>query len=248
MPALNFKNNTGQSKFTGTINYQGFNYDYIIYLTPLINPIEKQEIVSYFGNRKYKGKLCLEIDENRISESIDNDDISAFFIVNVAGIDNVASGSLQIYNWCEIKNGYDVWINDVCKISSDNVVLQEKTTPGSTGIPVDVMFILMEQLVFHNLGKKNIKLFVENVEPNASFLVPRYKKIGFKINTACVKKLQITNPEIDFDIVMEKKINPDINFSFFKLQQVIGGRYSRRKKINKRKLIKNKTYKRKYIK
>ena len=82
MPALNFKNNTGQSKFTGTINYQGFNYDYIIYLTPLINPIEKQEIVSYFGNRKYKGKLCLEIDENRISESLDNDDISAFFIVN----------------------------------------------------------------------------------------------------------------------------------------------------------------------
>ena len=57
MPALNFKNNTGQSKFTGTINYQGFNYDYIIYLTPLINPIEKQEIEDLYMSSGIKELL-----------------------------------------------------------------------------------------------------------------------------------------------------------------------------------------------
>lgn len=246
MPALNFENYTGESKFVGTINYQGFNYDYIIYLTPLTNRVEKNEIINYFGNRTYKGKSCLGIDEKIIRNTINNADVSAFFIVKVSDIDNEASGSLQIYNWCETRKGADVWINDVCKISSDNIILQEKTTPGSTGIPVDVMFILMEQLVIQNLGRRNIKLFVENQPSNANFLVPRYQKIGYKIDYVCGKKFSD-------DIVMEKQIYPDItiiDFSFLKMsqpQQIIGGKYKKRK-TNKRKITKSKTHRRKYKK
>ena len=154
MVALNFTNNTGQSKFNGIINYNGINYDYLIYITPLANSIEKNEIVNYFGNRMYKGKLCLDTDEEIISNSIDNGDVSAFFIVTVNNVNNVASGSLQIYNWCNTKKGYDdVWINDVCKLASDEAILQEKNSPGSTGNPVDAMFLLMEQLIVQNLGK-----------------------------------------------------------------------------------------------
>jgi len=243
MPALNFENYIGQSEFTGIINHQGFDYDYTIYITPLTNESESNDIINYFGNRTYKGKLCLDIDEEGIKESIDNDEVSAFFIVKVAGINNVASGSLQIYDWCKTRKGFDVWINDVCKISSDDVIAREKTTPGSTGAPVDVMFILMEQLVVQNLGKRNIKLFVENEPTNAKFLVPRYQKMGFQIDSICNKKFKD-------DIVMEKQINPDISmidFSFLitRPQQIIGGRY-KKKKTSKRKFKKNKTYRRKY--
>ena len=246
IPALKFENNTGKSKFTGIINNGGFEYNYVIYITPLTNPNEQNEIVSYFGNRTYKGKLCLDIDEEGIKESIDNHEVSAFFIVKVAGINNVASGSLQIYDWCKMRKGFDVWINDVCKISPDDVIVREKTTPGSTGLPVDVMFILMEQLVVQNLGKRNIKLFVENEDTNANFLVPRYQKMGFQIDSICNKKFK-------HDIVMEKQINLDISiidFSFLNSTQqkeIIGGRYIKRK-TNKRKIMKKKTYKRKYRK
>jgi len=247
MPALKFENNTGQSKFTGIINHGGFEYNYVIYLTPLTNPNEKNEIVSYFGNRTYKGKLCLDIHETDISNMIDVDDLSALLIVSVNGINNVASGSLQIFDWCNTRKGYDVWINDVCKISPDDVILQEKTIPGSTGVPVDIMFILMEQLVAQNLHKTNIKLFVEDEPSNAGFLVPRYKKIGFEIDKVCSRK----NPG---SIVMEKKrLQPNLNFIDFSFlnstqqKQIIGGRYIKRK-TNKRKIVKKKTYKRKYKK
>ena len=63
MVALNFINNTGESKFIGTINYMGMNYNYTIYIPPLTDTKEKDEIVSYFGNRIYKGKLCLDTTE-----------------------------------------------------------------------------------------------------------------------------------------------------------------------------------------
>lgn len=245
MSAVKFKNYTGQSKFTGSINYSGFNYDYIIYLLPLTNPSEKNEIISYFGNRRYKGNLCLDTDEDIIRDVIDDEDVEALFIVSSAGIDNVASGSLQIFNWCKLRKKYDVWINDVCKVSSDDVILQEKTNPGSSGNPVDAMFALMEQLVVQNLEKPNIKLFVENIKANTDFLVPRYTKIGFQLDFACGKKF----PD---KIVMEKQLMPNIqliDFSFLtssKKQKIVGGRY-KRKKTNKRKLMKRKTCKRKLL-
>lgn len=244
MPASNFINNTTQSKFTGILNYQGFNYDYTIYLKPF-SLTDKNEIIRYFGNRIYKGKTCLDINEKDIRTILRKNDASAFFIVRVDGIDNVASGSLQIYDWCETTKREDVWINDVCKISPMDVILQEKTNPGSTGVPVDVMFILMEQLVAQNLGKNHIKLFVENEPSNANFLVPRYQKMGFQIDSVCSQKF----PD---DITMEKQINLDTNiidFTFLVNQQLTttGGRY-KRKKTHKKKIRKNKTQRRKYRK
>lgn len=243
MPASNFINTT-QSTITGTINHDGFNYNYTIYLKPF-NSREKNEIIRYFGNRIYKGKSCLDITEKDIRTILRKNDASAFFIVSVDGIDNVASGSLQIYDWCETTKGEDVWINDVCKISPMDVILQEKTMPGSTGVPVDVMFILMEQLVAQNLEKSNIKLFVENEPSNANFLVPRYQKMGFQIDSVCSQKFP-------HDITMEKQINPDTNiidFTFLVNQQLTttGGRY-KRKKTHKKKFRKNKTHRRKYRK
>ena len=83
-------------------------------------------------------------------------------------------------------------------------------------------------------------------DTNANFLVPRYQKMGFQIDSICNKKFK-------HDIVMEKQINLDISiidFSFLNSTQqkeIIGGRYIKRK-TNKRKIMKKKTYKRKYRK
>lgn len=190
--------------------------------------------------------MCLNINEKDIRTILRKNDASAFFIVKVDGIDNVASGSLQIYDWCETIKGEDVWINDVCKISPMDVILQEKTHTGSTGVPVDVMFILMEQLVAQNLGKDYIKLFVENKPSNANFLVPRYQKMGFEIDSVCSQNF----PD---NITMEKPINPDTNiidFTFLVNPQLTttgGGRY-KRKKTHRKKNRKNKTHRRKYRK
>jgi hypothetical protein len=257
MPALNFINHTGNSRFSGIITYNSIEYDFIIYITPLVDPNEIQEIVNYFGTRVYNGKPCLGIRKTSIAKMINSGDVSAFFIVRVSGVDNVASGTLQMYDWCDLTNDYDVWINDVCKIAPD------KQT-GSIGKPVDVMFMLMEQLVVQNLGKTNIKLFVSeknkkrnknyNIkDPNASFLKQRYNNIGYNIEPSCDNKFKNEN-------VMEKSsLVPDtsiIDYAFLQIppqQQPpeptqIGGDIKRKgykTKTYKKKLINKKTYRRK---
>jgi hypothetical protein len=205
MPAGYFNNNTNQIKFIDSIIFNGIKYNYTIYLynpTKITNP-EKQEIINYFGNRIYRGGPCLGLGTEYFKELIRGKDISAFFKVQVDGMNNVASGTLQIYDWCDPKNpnpstdNTDVWISDVCKIASPDVVDREKAIKGSTGFPVEAMFFLMEQLAIQNLQKTQIKLLVENKPDNATFLIPRYTAIGFNVDDICTQTMfDHTNFEI----------------------------------------------------
>lgn len=252
MPAFDFINETGRHKFYGQIDNDGIQYEYIIYLSPFTEPNEINEIVTYFGNRLYRGKPCLDLTETDISDMISDRDVSAFFIVRVNGIEHVASGTLQIYNHCNLKNDYDVWINDVCKITSD------KDT-GKIGKPVDVMFMLMEQLVVQNLGKDNIKLVVENgqiseeiIDGNlikkdySQFLVKRYEDLGFSLfnSPKCLRNFKNST------IMRKTSLQPItsvIDFSFLDIPptspKVIGGKY-KKQKTRKRKTIRKKTHRR----
>jgi hypothetical protein len=74
----------------------------------------------------------------------------------------------------------------------------------------------MEQLVVQNLGKNNIKLYIEPEPDNVKVLKPKYESLGF------VKNIE-TNPEIcpnwaGTEIVMEKtglaEETQVINFAF----------------------------------
>lgn len=252
MVAIPFNNQTGQSKFQGSFHLDSTDYNYTIYLLPLtykknVKTKITNEIASYFGNRMFKGKRCLDIGEGDIQNYIKGQDISAFIIVNPVGIDNVASGTLQVYNWCIPSssdiNDDDVWINDVCRVS----------TGANDGNPLKGLFFIMEQLVVQNLQKTNIKLYIENKPDkpdNARVLKPKYESLGFIKNN-------LDNPDIcpdlktdDGYIVMEKTgLVPEpsvIDFSF--LEQVpiatitptinrkrkLGGTIRKHKRINKK--------------
>lgn len=185
---------------------------------------------------------------------MDHNKVSAFITVKPINYDNVASGTLQIYNWCNTSSEvspksqnmdkYDVWINDVCRVSSY----------GNSGNPLKALFYFMEQLVIQNLGKTNIKLYIENEPSNVSVLKPKYKSLGF------VKNSNI-NPEIcpnweGTEIVMEKMGLTEkqhvIKFDFLKsskttrtatTRNTMGGGITKRNKKNnhnKNKLTKRK--------
>jgi hypothetical protein len=260
MVALTFINKTSKTKFKGTFFSDSTEYEYTLYLLPIKKgKKEYNEIVNYFGNRIFKEEICLNVDEEVIKDYLDNQDVSAFIMVNPVGVDNIASGTLQIYDWCNTSSASspksqnmddaDVWINDVCRISRD----------GNFGNPLKALFYFMEQLVVQNLGKTNIKLIVENDHDitndrsNVNVLTAKYDFLGFK-NTTIINPEICPNWEGD-DIVMEKiglKEKPDIiDFNFLKSSQtrtattrntIVGGNTKRNKKkrCKKNKLTKRK--------
>lgn len=240
MSAIPFINKTSKTKFKGSFFLDSTQYEYIMYLLPINKQKEFEEIVDYFGTRMFKGKTCLDVTEEKVEQYILNDDVSAFIIVNPKGINNKASGTLQIYDWCinppspvssssksksksksktsskskttggsspQDINEADVWINDVCRVSNS----------GNVGNPLKALFYFMEQLVVQNLGKTNIKLYIEPEPDNVAALKPKYESLGF------VKNLN-DNPDIcpnwaGKEIVMEKTgLTPDPNIDFSFLQ------------------------------
>ena len=206
MVAIPFINKTKKTKFKGTFHLDSTDYEYTMYLLT-IKKKQKQkeynEIVNYFGNRMFKGSVCLEVDEESIEDYLDYDEVSAFIMVNPVGVDNIASGTLQIYDWCNDTSSAsspksqniddaDVWINDVCRVSSS----------GNSGNPLKALFYFMEQLTVQNLHKNNIKLYIDPEPDNVAVLKPKYESLGF------VKNFN-QNPEIcpnwrGTEIVMEK--------------------------------------------
>lgn len=178
--AFKFKNNTGRHKFTDRFIYKDLNYEYTLYLPTLIEP-ERSEVITKFGNRMQKGKVCLDVNEAIVSNYLDRGDVSAYIIVNEVGSDETASGTLQIYDWCSgtkqlLKNAF-VWINDVCRILGPSGV---KTKVS----PIGALFYFMEQLTVQNIKKPDIYLFVDtHDEINKNALTNIYKNYGFTANS-----------------------------------------------------------------
>ena len=233
MSALPFHNKTNKTKFEGTFILDSIEYKYTIYLVPIVREVstkEQNEIIRFFGNRKFQDKICLDVDEDEVRYYLFYNLVSAFIIVQPIGINNIASGTLQIYNRClatnetqnqshdhdhdqiqkDISNS-DVWINDICRISGQGL--------ENAGQPLKAMFFLIEQLTVQNLGKHNIKLYIERTEVGYTKLKPKYISLGFTNN-------HDNNPNIcpdwkDDELVMEKSnIIPQqniIDFSFLNI-------------------------------
>jgi hypothetical protein len=243
MSAIPFINKTGRTKFHDSFTFDNMEYEYILYLLPINREMPKKEhneIVKYFGNRMYKGKPCLKVDESIIDGYLVNKNVSAFLLVQPIGINNVASGTLQIADMCYLSEEdpkYDIWIGDVCRIASS----------GNEGNPLKALFFIMEQLAVQNMGKTNINLFIERDEENKRFLEERYKSLGFTLNADDNAEIcpRWSYPEM----VMQK---PDllprtdiIDFSFLqvspyglrshKKQRTFGGRKSKRRNKMRRK-------------
>lgn len=197
MVAIPFINKTKQTKFEGTFTLDSIEYVYTLYLSPIRKQFtknEKTEIINYFGNRYVYNRdgtpreRCLDVDTVTVTEYLRSRDISAFIIVKPVGVDNTASGTLQIYDWdfgTNKINLANVWINDVCRVSPSY---------DKTGYAVKALFFFMEQLVIQNLSKTNIKLYVDPAKQTV--LVRIYESLGFVIHPT-----QTTSTEI----VMEKQ-------------------------------------------
>lgn len=243
-----FNNISNQSKFSGTVLYQNIEFEYDIYLIP---SNETNEIIQRISSRKRMEngveKVCLGVDQARISSMLDNDDVSALGFVREKGTQDEGSGSLQIYNWCSLKRKYhdeynyaQVWINDVCRITQPG-------TQKSKISPIKVLFILFEQLAAQNINKNEIYLMVEPKEYN--ILGPIYTNYGFtKVPYEDCKK----NRGKDALVIMRKNISKDANYTDFpftspQIGPVIGGKRRNKKlKTIKKRKNKRKTVKRRY--
>ena len=179
MPAVKafpFPNPTGQTRFEGKIAYKGTLYEYKIFLTPLHKSTPDYDyVVKEISGRRYKGRrnACLGTTKKIIQQHLNRQITSAYGFVNPVGSKDTVSGSIQLYQWDITTNDYQVWINDLCR-----------TTPRGTKkhdvSPLNVLFILFEQMAAQMLGKKAVYLFVD--PENERVLVPLYQKYGLHVD------------------------------------------------------------------
>lgn len=249
MSVIPFINKTPKTKFEGFFQYDQTEYKYTFYLVPIVRKLpktEEREIINYFGNRLRKGKICLDVDETTVRYYLDNDLVSAFVMVKPRNVNNIASGTIQIINRCHISapspdniEYADIWVNDICRISQ---------TGKEGGEPLKALFFLIEQLAIQNLGKSNIKLYIDRDPSNVSFLKPTYEQIGFHLNVddnpsmcpewsepeMAMEKPNLTpHPEV-IDLSFLKV--PRYEFRSYKKQRTYGGKKKTRRKRRKRSL------------
>lgn len=234
--ALQFNNGTN-NKIVGKMYLDNLVYEYIIYLMPIQNTIYEAEVVSFFGNRYQNGQKCLNLNEEDILHYIDNNEpqVSAFIIVNQQGSDETASGTIQIYNWCNRSRGKknilrdaQIWINDVCKILG-------RISGTST---IKAFFTLIEQFAIQKLGKLEVNLMVDKHNSSKDKLIEVYRdKYGFNISNCIEPKLK---DSIEANYVTMKKENIVANRSIVDLTSVIisGGKKRKSKKLIKKKNLK----------
>jgi len=252
-----FHNETENTKFIGVFTVENIEYEYILYLLPpigeRISSVQRREIIHYFGNRKFKEetKPCLDVDTNTVKEYIDKNETSAFIRVKPVGINNQASGTLQITNHCGGDTD-DIWIGDVCRVGNKE---------GKEN-PLYALFIFMEQLAVQNMNKTNMKLVVDRKEQNINALKPKYEGFGFTLNRDDNIDVCKEWKYNDHELVMEKiNIIPRrdiIDFSFLtekpkpittatRKRKWEGGTRTRRKNKTKGKTTKKvKTQRRRY--
>jgi hypothetical protein len=175
--AFSFPNPTDQARFEGKTVYKGTLYEYKIFLTPLLKSTPDYDyVVKEISGRRYKGRrnACLGTTKKIIQQHLNRQITSAYGFVNPVGSKDTVSGSIQLYQWDTTTTDYQVWINDLCR-----------TTPRGTKkhdvSPLNVLFILFEQMAAQMLGKTAVYIFVDR--ENEHVLVPLYQKYGFSVDT-----------------------------------------------------------------
>ena len=176
-----YKNNikdTTQS-IKGELHLEGEDFEYEYFLLPIIgnNKSETEQLlISRLGNRIQNEKKCLDIDEELVTTNINNDEYSSVVFIKNKHHDDVASGTMQYYDWCESgksKGKPQIWVNDLCRI----------TTQKRSVSPVKALLVVFELIAAKYVkGIRYIHLMVDKEEPKqAEVLTKIYGKYGYTI-------------------------------------------------------------------
>jgi len=179
----------------GLIHMDNHEFEYEVYLLPILGEEKEaveRDLIARLGGRMQNGKHCLDIDESVVSRNIENGEYSAMAFVKNKHHDDVASGTLQYYDWCDTGKP-QMWINDLCRISNSK----------QSASPVKALL-----KVFELITKKNTKslrymnLMVDNENPEqAKVLIRIYEKYGFEI----IKKRDCAMDDPDNEYTLMRK-------------------------------------------
>jgi len=221
-PIYDSKINDTTLPLTGELRLKGEHFKYEVYLLPIIgadnNKIAavEEDLIKRMGNRMQNGKHCLYIDESIVRENIENDEYSVVAFIHNKNHDDVASGTLQYFDWCESGNE-QLWMSDLCRISTS----KQSVSPIKALIKV-----------FENLSKKYtshlkyLHLMVDNEDQvGAPVLIKIYEKYGFDI----VSKSKCTMDDPDDEYTLMRKKIKRVSRTTRNLKSH-GGRKTRRRK------------------
>lgn len=232
-------NNETETKKLGTMNVDGTEFEYEIYLLPILstNPdkyVIEKDLIQRLGTRTKNGKLCLDIGVDIVEKNLKNDEYSAMAFIKNKKCNDSASGTLQYMDWCsnteKIRTNGEkqIWVNDLCRITRDK---------KSRVSPVKALFRLLEQTIIELLGKKAdyLYLMVDNKQPiqdlskEAEVLINIYKKYGFSIVDAANCNFGSNNI-----VVMKKSIDVTKSSNLTKKRGLFGAKGRRIRRTRKR--------------
>lgn len=179
----------------GNVEMDHHEFEYEVYLLPILGAEKtatEHDLVNRLGSRMQNGKHCLDIDEAVVSRNIENGEYTAIAFVKNKHHDDVASGTLQYYDWCETGKP-QMWINDLCRISNSK----------QSASPVKALLKVFEMVTKkHTKRLRYINLMVDNEnQQQAEILISIYGKYGFEI----IKKHDCAMDDPDNEYTLMRK-------------------------------------------
>jgi len=205
----------------GTIEMNSHEFEYEVYLLPILGAEKEsveRDLIRRLGNRMQNGKHCLDINETVVSKNIENDEYSVIAFIKNKNHDDVASGTLQYYDWCE-KGKPQMWINDLCRISTS----KQSVSPVKALLKV---FEMMTKTYTKRLKFINLMVDNENLD-KARVLIGIYKKYGFEVLR--YPDCMMDDPTSEYTL-MRKRLDRKSPSKSKKSRTSKGGRRSRNKK------------------
>lgn len=218
---------------TGQVELDRHIFQYEIYLLPIIGSGSEsvnQELVARLGTRFHKNEPCLGVTESVVQQNIENNEYSAMIFVKNKRHNDVASASIQFYDWCDTGKN-QIWINDLCRVAE---VKQSVS-------PVRILFQVAEMVAHkYTKGIYHVNLMVDNTKPDHLLLINIYKKYGFRLVDA--PECFMNDPNNKYSI-MRKRIDRNSGLiKSGKIRPVLrGGRKSKRNLLHSRKSRKDST-------
>ena len=213
----------GPSTQTGEFEYNGRNFIYEVYFHTIKSNKQMVDYISTifesrktFNKKTFESTNCLNIKTDDIKSRIKVKDYSALIrVIDKNQPNNIASGTIQIINFCQELNTErdpndlskaDVWVNDVCRTCDYENNMEYCSDKSNSPMRAFVVFI--QEFVSHMINNDTIKLSIETTPPeNLTVLTRIYSELGF-VKTTCYG--YVNNPSKEYEIMKRIKNDSDV--------------------------------------